>query len=167
MGISDINFNFTPYLEVEILKEGVQSPPRILLLCTHMVDLLLCTRISDIVCDEVVQPPVFSTFRYGYEVEFSPRMPFWWCAQKLKVASRINKRHSGKFQGHRMSLTWVIKKWFQNTNPVTIYLPNFNNRSTKTRSELCPKLTVKTNERIFFEHTSHLGLVFLVLTLNR
>ena len=74
-------------------KGGCAVPSTHTIIVHSYVDLLLCTRISDIVCDEVVQPPVFSTFRYGYEVEFSPGMPFWWCAQKLKVASRINKRN--------------------------------------------------------------------------
>ena len=51
-----------------------------------------------------------------------------------------------------------------------------NNRNTSTRCEICSKLTVKTLERrhwrrsgvfiVNFEHTLHLVLVFLLLTLN-
>ena len=52
-----------------------------------------------------------------------------------------------------------------------------NNRDTRTRFEICSKLTMKTPERrhwrrsgvfiINFELVSHLVLVFLLLTLNR
>ena len=57
-----------------------------------------------------------------------------------------------------------------------IYLLKVNNRNTRTRCEICSKLTIKTSERckwhlsgIFtlnFEHISHLALVFLLATLN-
>ena len=52
-----------------------------------------------------------------------------------------------------------------------------NNRNTRTRCEICSKLTIKTPERrywcrsgvfiVYFEHISHLVLVFLLLTLTR
>ena len=50
-----------------------------------------------------------------------------------------------------------------------------NNRNTRTRCEICSKLTIKTPEQggrsavfiINFEHTSHLVLEFLLLTLSR
>ena len=52
-----------------------------------------------------------------------------------------------------------------------------NNKNTRKRCEICSKLTVKTPERrqwcrsgffiVNFEYISHLGLVFLLLTLNR
>ena len=51
-----------------------------------------------------------------------------------------------------------------------------NNRNTRTRCEICSKLTIKTSERrhwrlsgvfiVDFEHISHLVLVFLKLTLS-
>ena len=62
-----------------------------------------------------------------------------------------------------------------------LYITNFcetkfNQRSTRTRCEICSKLTIKTPERrhwrrsdvfiVNFEHISHLVLVFLSLTLN-
>ena len=60
--------------------------------------------------------------------------------------------------------------------PASIYLLKVNNRNTRTRCEICSKLTVKTPERcqwhhsdifiVNFEHISHLVLVFLLLTLN-
>ena len=53
-----------------------------------------------------------------------------------------------------------------------------NNRNTKTRCEICSKLTIKTPEPhqwrrsgvftiVKFEHISHLVLVLLLLTLSR
>ena len=60
-------------------------------------------------------------------------------------------------------------------NPVNIYLFKFNNRNTRTRWEICSKLTIKIPERrqwrrsgvfINFEHILHLALMFLLLTLN-
>ena len=57
-----------------------------------------------------------------------------------------------------------------------IYLFKVNNRNTRIRCEICLKLTIKILERrhwhrsgifiVNFEHTSHLVLVFLLLTLN-
>ena len=44
---------------------------------------------------------------------------------------------------------------------VGIYLFKVNNRNTRSRCEICSKLTIKTPE-----HTSHLVLVFLLLTLS-
>ena len=61
-------------------------------------------------------------------------------------------------------------------NPVGIYLLKVSNRNTRTRCEMCSKLTIKTPEQrqwrpsgvfiINFEYVSHLALVFLLLTLN-
>ena len=60
--------------------------------------------------------------------------------------------------------------------PTGIYLLKFNNRKTRTRSEIYSKLTIKTLERghwcrsvvfiVNFQDISHLSLVFLLLTLN-
>ena len=54
--------------------------------------------------------------------------------------------------------------------PAGICMLTVNNRITKTRCEICSKLTIKTPERAFivnFEHISHLVLVFLLLTLSK
>ena len=58
-----------------------------------------------------------------------------------------------------------------------IYLLKVNNTNTRTRCEICSKLTIKTQELrhwlhsgvfiVNFEHISHLVLVFLLLTLSR
>ena len=60
--------------------------------------------------------------------------------------------------------------------PAGIYLLIVNNRNTRTRCEICSKLTIKTLERhhwhrsgffiVNFEHISHLVLKFQLLTLN-
>ena len=57
-----------------------------------------------------------------------------------------------------------------------IYMFKINNKNTRTRCEICPKLTKKTPEQrhwrcyavfiVNFEHISQLVLVFLMLTLN-
>ena len=69
----------------------------------------------------------------------------------------------------------ISQKWVnEGTYPTGIYLLKVNNKSTKTRCEICSKLTIKTPERrrrsgvfiVNFEHISHLVLVFLFLTLN-
>ena len=62
------------------------------------------------------------------------------------------------------------------THPAGIYLLKVNNRNTRTRCEICSKLTMKTPEQrhwhrsgvciVNFEHISHLVLVILLLTLN-
>ena len=71
----------------------------------------------------------------------------------------------------------AIVIWPSNEFPAGIYLFKVNNRNTRTRCEICSKLTINTPERrqwrrsgvfiVNFEHISHLVLVFLLLTLNR
>ena len=61
--------------------------------------------------------------------------------------------------------------------PAGNYMFKVNSRNTRTRCEICSKLTIKTPERrnerrsdVFIvnsEHISHLVLVFLLLTLNK
>ena len=69
--------------------------------------------------------------------------------------------------------------------PVGIYLLKVNNKNTRTKCEICSKLTIKTPDRrcsnltvnfeqrrsgvfiVHFEYISHLVLVFLLLTLTR
>ena len=61
--------------------------------------------------------------------------------------------------------------WPNWNNPAGNYMFNVNDRNTRTRCEICSKLTTKTPERrhwhrsgVFigsFEHISHLVLVFL------
>ena len=51
-----------------------------------------------------------------------------------------------------------------NVNPAGNYILEVNNRNSRTKCGICPKLTIKTPER---SHFSQLVLVFLLLTLNR
>ena len=63
------------------------------------------------------------------------------------------------------------------SNPSGNYMFKFINRNTRTRCEICSKLTIKIPERrhwrrsgifiVNFEHISHLALMFLLLTLSR
>ena len=62
--------------------------------CVHIFLILRVTGVYD---------ALFSRLSYSAETYL------WWCAQKLKVLSRINEKLSGKFQGHRMPLTWDIR----------------------------------------------------------
>ena len=87
------------------------------------------------------------------------------------------------FEGIREELKIILKhtKDGENmslrNNPAGIYLLQVNNRNTRTRCEICSKLTINTPERrhwrrsgvfiVNFEHISHLVLVFLLLTLNK
>ena len=60
--------------------------------------------------------------------------------------------------------------------PAGIYLLKVNNRNTRTRCEICSKLTINTPEQrqlrlsgVFIvnsEHISHLILMFLLISLN-
>ena len=62
------------------------------------------------------------------------------------------------------------------TFPAGNFMFEVNNRNTRTRCEICWKLTIKIPERrhwscfsvfiVNFEHISHLFLVFLLLTLS-
>ena len=70
---------------------------------------------------------------------------------------------------------WENPKY--DSDPANTYLFKFCNTNTRKRCEVCSKLTIKTLERrqwcrsdvcsVNFEHTSHLFLVFLLLSLNR
>ena len=64
----------------------------------------------------------------------------------------------------------AIKTLYGEIFPAGIYLLKVNNRNTRTRSEICSKLAIKTQERrqwhhygvlnVNFEHISHLDHVF-------
>ena len=89
-----------------------------------------------------------------------PKQAFIYCKQNSNDAKQSNLR-----------LSHIYLKF-----PASIYLLKVNNRSTRTRCEICSKLTIKIPERrqwrcsgifiVNFEHISHLVLVFLLLTLN-
>ena len=84
----------------------------------------------------------------------------------------------------------ILFKKLMAAHPAGIYLLKVNNRNTRTRCEVCSKITIKTLERrhkmehlvitiitkssilwrrsaifiVNFEHISHLALIFLLLT---
>ena len=69
-----------------------------------------------------------------------------------------------------------MKPVITEANPAGNYKFKVNNRNTRTRYEICSKLTIKIPERrrrrsgisiVNFEHISHLALLFLLLTLSR
>ena len=84
---------------------------------------------------------------------------------------------------HKLTLGWLKKLkyhnavWYPSCYPVNIYLFKVNIRNTRKKCETCSELRIKTTQRrqwrrsaVFignFEHTSHLFLVLLLLTLNR
>ena len=61
--------------------------------------------------------------------------------------------------------------------PASYYMFKVNNRNTRTRCEICSKLTIKTPEQrqwrrfgayiVNFKHILHLALVFLLSTLSK
>ena len=73
-------------------------------------------------------------------------------------------------------IVFLNRKIKSKFNPAGNYMFRVNNRNTRTRCQICSKLTIKTPERrhcrhsgvfIFhFEHISHLVLLFLLLTLS-
>ena len=77
------------------------------------------------------------------------------------------------------SLKFIVTYVEQTKNgyPAGNYMFKVNNRNTRTRCEICSKLTIKTPERrqwrhsdifvVNFEHISHFVVVFLLLTLTR
>ena len=53
------------------------------------------------------------------------------------------------------------------SQPEDDYLLKVNNRNTRTKYEICSKLTIKIPSLLLtLKHISHLVLVFLLLTLN-
>ena len=68
-----------------------------------------------------------------------------------------------------LSQSYTMDLLAKKTYPAGIYLLKVKNRNTRTRCEICPKLTIKIPERrrrrcgvfiVNFENISHLVLVF-------
>ena len=83
------------------------------------------------------------------------------------------KSFSEWFECSIVNFEHVIAGWGSLT-PAGNYMFQVNNRSIRTRSEICSKLTIMIprqwrrsgNFIVNFEHISHLVLLFLLLTLN-
>ena len=113
LGISSLNFNFISYLEVEILKEGINSQWTYCIrakVCNRMVDPLLCARIYNIRCGRIVRPPFFWSFTYGYEIGFYPGMSLVKGWQLFKVWSiiKVNNKCTRKYVAVSLLLTFNI-----------------------------------------------------------
>ena len=87
-----------------------------------------------------------------------------------KLVSKTDAIHLNKDPGSFSSHSWLRDKIY----PADLYLLKVSNRNTRTRCEICSKLTIKTLEWsqwcrsvvfiVNFEHISQLVLVFLSLT---
>ena len=107
---------------------------------------------------------------------------FLWC---FYCGLRTSKCRLGWFKNADHNVGWLTRNTvtqgvstkFKSSIPIRNYMFKVNNRNTRTRCEICSKLTMKTPEQRYwhhsgvfivnFDHISHLVLVFLLLTLNR
>ena len=73
------------------------------------------------------------------------------------------------------NVCFVLEDPLKGIYPQLAYMLKANNRTTRTRCEICSKLTVKTPERrwhgsgvfiVNLKHISHLALMFLLSTFN-
>ena len=69
-------------------------------------------------------------------------------------------------------LNMPVEITLEDTNPASNYMFQVNFKNTRTRCEICSKLTMKIPERrhifiVNFEHISHPVLLFLLLTLSK
>ena len=89
-------------------------------------------------------------------------------------SSNPTLRSSSQLTAHLTRKRDLIER---SNSPAGNYMFKVNNRNTRTRCEICSKLTIKTPERchcrcscVFIvksEHTSHFVLVFPLLILDR
>ena len=72
---------------------------------------------------------------------------FFWCIKSTSVKSSIVKIYIISFQKFNPGNIWVWSRQsiqLREIYPVSIYLLKVNNRNTRTRCEICPKLPIKT-----------------------
>ena len=87
---------------------------------------------------------------------------YTWQAQLLKMTV-----HFGNVPGHKPdSYFWEVRSWGFSGAAANIYLLKVNNTNTKKR---CKIRHGRYSDAFIvnFEHSSHLFLVFLLLTLNK
>ena len=85
----------------------------------------------------------------------------------------LNHPNLNKLQYYPRKILFLLRHNY----PAGNYMFKINNRNTRTRCEMCSKLTIKTPERRHWRHSgvfivnfkriSHLVLVFMLLTLSR
>ena len=103
-----------------------------------------------------------------FGIGFSKQINIYYLSRPLTAASLI------KIQKLVLDLEPVKACSLSTSYPAGYYMPNVNNRNTRTMCEISPKLTIKATERrhsgVFisnFEHISNLVLAFLLSTLSR
>ena len=84
----------------------------------------------------------------------------------------INIISDRKFTTSNDMFSAKCKLFYKTNKPVGNHMFKVNNKNTRTRCQICSKLTIKTPERrrvfiVNLEHISHFVLVFLLLTLSR
>ena len=101
-----------------------------------------------------------------------------------RICTNFLKSHDTEFAmilcGLQCKHWFLGEKMYMANVPAGNYMFKSNNRNTKTRCEICSKLTIKTPERcqictkvtggvfiVNFENTSHLVLMFLLWILSR
>ena len=108
----------------------------------------------------------------------------------LSIMLNLNLFAAQKSWRKALSLNWRLEglnrvncslngkgdKMFSN-GPTNIYLCKVNNRNSRTKCEICSKLTIKTPKQrqwrhssvfiVNYEHISHLSPMFLLMTLRK
>ena len=106
----------------------------------------------------------------GFFLAFSSSLNFYLSALQKVLSCKLSRQSSRSDKIKKIDtilFDYPLSKTEVNV-PVGNYMFKVSNRNTRTRWEICSKLTIKTPKRIVnFEHVSHLVLVFLLLTLSR
>ena len=66
---------------------------------------------------------------------------------------------------HLSSFDWFVLWLYNSIIPGSIYLFKFNNRNSRTRYEICSKLTIKTPERRHWRCCLYVNFKYIVLLL--
>ena len=107
--------------------------------------------------------------KFGTVLSFNISRPFL-CILYTNIAATFSRTFFKLRYFLKLGRFEKFLRNFEKQLPVGIYIFKVNNRNTKTRCEICSKLTVKTSEQrqrhfgVFIvnsEHISHLVVVFL------
>ena len=110
----------------------------------------------------------------------TPWYRFFECAYCVKSKQKrlLLERYANFFTSTLSKVHWLQLAWVSFCHfPACNYMFKVNKWNSRTRCEICSKLTIKTPEWhhwrrsgvfiVNFEHISHILLVFLLLTLSR
>ena len=137
--------------------------------CRSVISLkLLCSFIEIILrheCSPVIMLHMFRT-SFLKNISGGLLLNVWSVEHSLFIVVKLLRF---KYKRWRIFLKYLLLIHF----PAGNYMFKVNNRNTRTRCEICSKLTIKAPERRHacqpdawhFGHISHLVLVFLLLTL--